>query len=303
MVKADKQGAVVENEPSTTTTWRQRRVARKLREWRTRAGMKQEETCSRLGWKSKNRLHRYETCKTIPEPTDVIGLAFAYGCIPDAERDRVVQLVLSTMSAEDKGLWDSYAPETVPDYFREYLETEVEASKVQNVEAVIVPGLLQTASYSDALMNAEMNNDELIAERRELRKQRQSRLDHEQGPLELHAVIHELALLARIGGIDTMRDQCAYLAERAAQPNVTVQVIPRDHGAHPGFGSSYHIVQFDHEADELVVYWENADSSVYLEGHDDAKPFTLKFERASSCALDPGASRELLVQYADGKFQ
>ncbi|TCP54880.1 helix-turn-helix protein [Tamaricihabitans halophyticus] len=284
-----------------TTTWRQRRIARMLRAWRDKAGVRQQDVCAPLKW-STNKLHRYETTKTTPGPAEIIALAYQYGTVPDAERDRVVQLVLSTMSDRDKGLWDSYAPETVPDFFREYLETEIEASKVLNAESVIVPGLLQTANYSDALLRGEMDDgDQLMVDRRELRKQRQARLDSAENPLELHVVIHELALLARVGGAETMREQCAHLVERAELPNITVQVIPVDVGAHPGFGSNYTMLQFDHE-DELVIYWENADSSIYLENDEDTESFTLKFERACSAALEPGASRELLLRHADGKF-
>ena len=57
--------------------------------------------------------------------------------------------------------------------------------------------------------------------------------------------MHESALIQRIGGAETMAGQLDHLLTMTDQSNVVLQVIPLKVGAYPGFGTSYHLINFD----------------------------------------------------------
>jgi hypothetical protein len=140
-----------------------------------------------------------------------------------------------TSIAENEDRWGRYSPDSLRGNLKDYVEDEAEAAEVRSVETVLISGLLQTATYLEALLRgwAPDIGDEVIAERRQLR---QARLDDHDTPPHLHAILHEPALQLPIGGGAVMREQFDHLLARAELPNVTVQVIPSSVGAFPGIG-------------------------------------------------------------------
>jgi transcriptional regulator with XRE-family HTH domain len=273
-------------------------VARRLRQWRQDKGLTLGEVASRLRW-STNKLSRYERAeKPLAGPAEVIALAAVLG-ISEQERDQVVATCVDSLEG-GAGWWTAYGPETVPAHFTDYLETEAEASVVCTVEVILIPGLLQTGDYAEALFTANASADErtLVTERRRLRQQRQARLD-EASPLELHAIIHEAALTLPVGGTAVMAEQLDVLTERAAQPNVTVQMIPAKVGAYPWMGNAYHVLSFD-DADSGAVFVDNLSRGIYLEDDAEVEAYTLNFERLAAIALDPETSAQRITEIRGG---
>ena len=84
---------------------RQRRVGRKLREWRKRVDLTIDQVAEKTGW-SPAKVSRFERADTAAGPAEVVALATLLG-IPDRERDRVVTLAVG--SGENSGWWRSYA--------------------------------------------------------------------------------------------------------------------------------------------------------------------------------------------------
>jgi Domain of unknown function (DUF5753) len=68
--------------------------------------------------------------------------------------------------------------------------------------------------------------------------ERQQLLDRDH-PLELWAVVGEAAIRRLVGGQEIMHDQLTHLIKAARKPNVTIQVIPFEAGAHPGMPGSF----------------------------------------------------------------
>jgi len=62
-----------------------------------------------------------------------------------------------------------------------------------------------------------------------------------------------------------MRAQLERILEIAALPNVTLQVMPFDTGAHASMGTSFELLQFPEAGDTAIVYIEDQTSSQYLE--------------------------------------
>jgi hypothetical protein len=73
--------------------------------------------------------------------------------------------------------------------------------------AQVVPGLLQTPSYAEAVQ----------MQRRELMRRNRA--------LKLHVVADESALLRPVGGVQVLTGQLRRLAEQAASLDATLQVV------------------------------------------------------------------------------
>ena len=103
-------------------------------------------------------------------------------------------------------------------------------------EPQVVPGLLQTKPYAEALINGALpESRRLDVEKRVgVRMRRQDRINVPEDPLRLWAVVDEAALRRVVGDRQLMREQLEHLVEQSQLPHVTVQVLPFDMGAHPG---------------------------------------------------------------------
>jgi hypothetical protein len=166
----------------------------------------------------------------------------------------------------------------------------------------VVSGLLQTADYMAALLDE--NPVELapstVTRRIELRLRRQEVLTRPTDPLQCWVVLDEAVLRRAIGGPRVMRAQLEHLVDAAQQPNVTLQVLPFDRGAHPGIGSGFTILRFPWDTDPGIVYLESGSSAgLYLEDIDEIDDHTRIFERLCVLSLAPDTSVALLAKLAD----
>ncbi|MFF0445528.1 Scr1 family TA system antitoxin-like transcriptional regulator [Streptomyces sp. NPDC004609] len=126
-------------------------------------------------------------------------------------------------------LWariDWYSPADHPDWFRRRAEMDAEATALRVYQTQFMPGLLQTADYSRALLSPALRGDngaDLVA----ARLGRQRRFMAQDGPL-LIVVLDESALRNFVGDADVMRDQCTHLLAMGLRPNIRIQVAPAD---------------------------------------------------------------------------
>ena len=289
---------------------RQRWVARKIVQWREAHDppLNQAELAKLCDW-SPSKLNRFEKCTAIIPPLDVVGIA-AILHVDEAERKRVYAYARAGL--EGDVWWQAFGAEAVPEYAHDYLETEAFAARIRTFEH-IVPGLLQDPSYADALFRISMPrpDESVIQRRRELRLQRQKRLENPDNLLELHAIVPEHAVLRQlVGSPAVMVKQLDMLIARAQQANVVVRVLPRERGAYPGLGSSYHLLSFEDEEteDTEALYLENSNTGMFVEEQKVVQQYSLNYERliqpgdpalasgdASCWTLEPDASLERMV--------
>lgn len=289
-----------------TLNVRQRRVARTLRAWVEDGDIKwtQGDLAKQLRW-SVGKLNNLLTGKTAAGPDHILSIAIMCR-IPEDEWRRVWGF--AEAGAHGDVWWRTFSPGTVPDYLHDYLDTEAEATAVRTLEGMLIPGLLQDVPYTRAVVEAWLAepDETIVQERLDLRRRRQARLDDHENPLSLYALVTEAALRQQVGYPDrsVMINQLDHLIERAALPNVTLKVLPVELGAYPGFGASYHLLEFD-SGEAEALYLENLESGLYVEDEKDIGVYTLNFERLSRMALDPQASTERIMrireEYARGE--
>jgi transcriptional regulator with XRE-family HTH domain len=118
-------------------------------------------------------------------------------------------------------------PEPFPQRTQQYVLVEAEAITIQWYEPLLIPGLLQTPEYAQALIssNCPPLDEETVEERVAARLKRQEKLTSK--PLtHFSFVIHEAALRSVVGGRDAMRGQYDHLLEVGKRRHLSVQVLP-----------------------------------------------------------------------------
>ncbi|MGI8306213.1 DUF5753 domain-containing protein [Saccharopolyspora hattusasensis] len=195
------------------------------------------------------------------------------------------------MASVETDWWSAYGPDAVRGDFEDYLEVEAAATLLFSFEIHLVPGLLQTAEYQKAILHEGVRSpdDELASARRDVRQERQSRLDATNDPLSYHAIVHESALHLPIGGTDVMRERLEFVLTRSELQNITVQVLPIDAGAYPGMGTAFHLATFGPDSAE-GAYLDNLHYGMYVEEESEIHAYRLAFERLREKALDPATS-------------
>jgi len=273
-----------------------RQLGAELRRLRERVGRTVGEVARELGW-SESKLSRVETAVSGIRAGDLERLLDAYG-IENAERARLIGL---SGQARQRAWWEAYG-DALPNAYETYIGFEAEASSIYTYEAQVVPGLLQTAEYTSAIMQAELADDrpEIIGQRVQVRMARQAVLTRNPPP-ELWAVMDEDVVRRPIGGRDVLRRQLLRLAEVSERPNVTLQILPFGVGAHRGLSGSFIVLEFPDGTDESLVYCEGLTGGVFRSKPVELRTYWMAFEALRTAALSPKDSIALIQSVVQAK--
>ena len=274
-------------------TVRRRELGALLRRLREEKGMSVRQVTEHLMC-SPSKVSRIETGQRGATPRDVRDLCDLYGVTDQAERDRMMSLA---REGKQQGWWQSYE---LPGAYSTYIGLETEATMVSGFHSSVIPGLLQTPEYAQAIHEAaipEVSTPELTPEvinhRVEARIGRQAILAKET-PLQFSAILDEAVLHRLVGGPSMMQDQLRHIVSMAALPNVTIQIIPYSVGAHPALESTFYILDFA-DAVPSVIYVEGLVGWIFLERTEDINRYRRVFERLSSLALNPDESVKFIA--------
>lgn len=239
-------------------------VGAELRRLRDLSGLTLHKVAEMIGI-SIGHLSKLETGKRAQSIEDVASLLTVYKVFGQDRRDL---LELARHSAQ-LGLW-----QTQSQSFESRVATlrllESRATALFCFETLLVPGLLQTVPYAQAVIRGGMIEDPAEIDRRVVaRLQRQSAV--RRNSTQLITIVCESALRSQIGGPAVMGEQLRYLIEAAFQPNVTFRVVPTSVGAHPGLEGAFSRMRF---ADRTgVVFVGCGTSSLFLEDPKDIENY------------------------------
>ena len=127
-----------------------------------------------------------------------------------------------------------------PSWFRPWLEAERQAQQLRCYQPNLIPGLLQTENYARALIRCDdAISDGEVDRRLAVRMDRQS-IFQQPNPPKFVAVIEE-AVLRRADEAfrGLMVQQIDHLIECAAQPHISVHVVPVQISVHVGLGRTF----------------------------------------------------------------
>ncbi|MFI7386087.1 helix-turn-helix domain-containing protein [Streptomyces sp. NPDC049813] len=273
-------------------TVRRRRLGQELRRLRELKGMTAEEVAERL-LVSQSKISRLENGRRSISQRDVRDLCGVY----EVEDHRIVDsLMQMAKDSRQQGWWHSFGD--IP--YSVYIGLETDAASLRVYDPQVVPGLLQTRGYAEALINGALpeTTPQDIEKRVQVRMRRQERIQAPENPLRLWTVLDEAALRRGVGGRHIMREQLDHLVEQSQLPHVTVQVIPFEMGAHPGLNGQYAILEFPDAADSSVVYIEGVTSDLYLEKANDVQKYSVMYEHLRAQALNVEQSRQFISEIA-----
>ncbi|MFF0450239.1 helix-turn-helix domain-containing protein [Streptomyces sp. NPDC004609] len=273
-------------------TVRRRRLGQELRRLREIKGMTAEEVADRL-LVSQSKISRLENGRRSISQRDVRDLCGVY----EVDDHRVVDsLMQMAKDSRQQGWWHAFGD--IP--YSVYIGLETDAASLRVYEPQVIPGLLQSQQYAEALIAGALpeSTPSDIDKRVSVRMRRQGRIREAEQPLRLWAVIDEAALRRVIGGTNLMREQLEYLVDIAQLPHVTVQVLPFDMGAHPGINGQYAILEFPDASDSSVVYIEGVTSDLYLEKANDVHKYTVMYEHLRAQALNVDQTKVFIENIA-----
>jgi transcriptional regulator with XRE-family HTH domain len=216
----------------------------KLRYYRERVGLSQTDLAARVNV-SHDVISKMETgerppAKDFPGRLDAVpeldtrgGLARLWGDLRKGLRHRII-----------------------PEWFQPWADIEARATTLRSYEPMLIPGLLQTEDYARAILAAcPGGKDDDPDDRVGGRMNRQAILARSNAP-QLWSVVDEGVLHRCIGGPKVMHDQLGHLADRAGNPQTTIQVIPASAGAHAGLLGAFNVADLD--GLPSLVYLETA---------------------------------------------
>ena len=151
----------------------------------------------------------------------------------------------------------------------------------------MVQGVLPTATERE------------IDERVEARAERQKLLDAS-APLELWAVVDEAAIRRIVGSRQVMAAQLEHVLSMTQRPNVTMQVLTYDTGAHPGMPGAFVHMEFRDEGDPELVYVDTQAGDIFLEAEDDLRRYRTMFDHLRASALSPTRSADFITSVREG---
>jgi transcriptional regulator with XRE-family HTH domain len=252
----------------------QRRLRAELRRARDNADLTQKGVADELEW-SPSKVIRIETGAVSISRSDLMALLQLYGI---DDRTRVQELLDMAKASKQQSWWDEYRND-YPQQFLTFLGYEASAARLRQFQALTIPGLLQSPDYARALLSAFSNDSAAVERGLRVRTTRQNLLTQKDGP-ELLFVLDEAVLRRQVGGAEVWRAQLRRLVELNRRPNIHIQVLPFEVGAHPGMKGSFTVFEFpfddeDYEADyavlleqpqeDLLIQNDSEQASIYVE--------------------------------------
>ncbi len=272
-------------------TIRLRRLGQELKHLRVQAGFTQEQVAERMEC-SKGRIMYAESGKgSRPSLEFIRALLDLYNMHDETVREALVDLA---RRGKQKGWWTSYAdvfPAELPGW-------EEDATVIRTYDSII-PGLLQTSDYATALFDGGMIGDRGAIKRNvDARMRRQSVLRRDPPP-QLWVILDETALRRVVGDPKVMHGQLLHLLEMASRPNITIQVLPFEAGAHAAMTGTFYILDFGGLEQPPLVYVSTAGGSAFLEKPEEVERCTLIFGQSVISAKSPRESITFITDLAD----
>lgn len=238
-------------------------------------------------------ISRFENGIVPPRPGDVAGLLNLYGVDDAAKREALDHL---SRDIWIKGWWDGYTGHVARNFI-DYAWLEDRAHSIRSYDALVLPGLVQTPEYAEAVIRAvdPDESDEQIEQWVHFRMNRLGVLDKDDPP-KMSIVLDETSIRRSPCSTDAMRAQLARLSELDAHPGVELRILPLRAVGHPAPYGAFQIFGLPAPYPE-VAYAESLAGSLYVESNA-VDRFVRAYDRLQAAALAPEESAALLASAA-----
>lgn len=178
-----------------------------------------------------------------------------------------------------------------PDWFKQYIQYESGARVMKIFHGKSVPVPVQTLDYARALLLAggeAQHRDREV----EARRRRQEVLV-KPAPPHIWIILDEDVLDRPVGGREVMEAQLDHLLEVDALPHVSVRVILRSVGAHPGLDGAFQILDL---GGRQVSYAGAQLAGRLIESGDEVAALAIQFDQLGALALSRDDSRKFMYE-------
>ena len=207
-------------------------------------------------------------------------------------QDERVELLELRETAKERGWWAGYSGVLNAKVQRLY-GLEHGADSVRTYENLLVPGLLQTATYARAIMAPGVTVRQVDVEQLiEVRLRRQQRLSGDD-PLHLTAVISQAVLSQEIGGPAVLKEQLEYLEKIMEDhpESVDLRVIPFTANSCPLFGSAtFHLIDFANSRLPTLLWQETVSVYEIIDDPNQVREVNVAYNETLRLALTPRKS-------------
>ncbi|GGU76039.1 transcriptional regulator [Streptomyces filipinensis] len=184
------------------------------------------------------------------------------------------------------------------EYFAEVVELERVATRICEFAPTVVPGLLQTKDYAEAVTLAAnpFVTDEYVADIVTARLERAHILKDAARP-EYWVILHKNVLGVPVGGRREMAEQLDHIARLMRERTVWVTVMPYTAGAHASMTGDLRLMDF--EDAPPVAYTETSFSGMLMDDPAVVKRAQRAYDLLRVAALSPKASLALIESAAE----
>jgi hypothetical protein len=267
------------------------RLARKLTDLRVGAGYTANHVCDMLNW-GRGKVGRFEANQwKRPEMSDIRDLLRFY----EADDISAGEIESLAMQARVRPWWRDYQ-----DIFdNEFPGFEADAARIRIFFPLVIPGLLQTPDYIDALMRSGGKPPAWRRRATDARIRRQQILERDKSTMpQLQVVIAEAALLYRWGSRAERQEQLAHLTEMGQRPGIQLHLQRFADGPPPGLFSAVQI--FDYDGGERSLVFTESDHGIQeVTDGEYVNSYIEAFDRAVDVALEPRDTALYLKQLSE----
>jgi transcriptional regulator with XRE-family HTH domain len=269
-----------------------RRVRLALRGAREGRGLTQSEVAEAMEW-SLSKLMRIEKGQVNISRTDLRVLLAHLGVTDPAT---VKQLEADARVARnERSAIDPLEREHLTPALLQLMQFEQEATVIRHYGSMVVPGLVQTADYAQAVLEMLGESPAVVELKRDGRQRRRQRVLYRPNPPEYRMVLDEAVLWRQVGGRVVMAAQLRTLLTIMAEAPLVIRVLPF---AAPGaIATLGPFILLDLGDDEYpVLYRDGVAQDEIVRAPTDVQRHQTAFESLWDACLDPAASTKLITE-------
>ncbi|PPK63926.1 helix-turn-helix transcriptional regulator [Actinokineospora auranticolor] len=279
-------------------TFERRQLGLVLRRLRERAGKPQQAGADAVG-KVRSRIVQLEDGTATASQEDLDRLLACYGASGE-ERHTVLELGALARKRQQRRVH----VDNLPDAYRRFADLEASAYEINSVESGVIPGVLQSPAYVQALF-AEAEGiwwepeGAQAEDRWFFRMDRQARLLGESDRRVMRFVITEDALRANMGAPEVMHEQLEHLVNLMDKyPALNIRVLPTGVYGNPVRGRTLLVFGFGDRGTPVGYSSGVPGPATYYDGEEETASMLRAFHRVWDLTLGREDSRRLIQKIA-----
>ncbi|WP_416973521.1 helix-turn-helix domain-containing protein [Streptomyces sp. 4F14] len=206
---------------------------------------------------------------------------------------RKIDIALGTKGVFEEGAENLPEIDQYPEFAELYIDHERSSIVLSWYDNAVVPGLLQTEEYAEAVLRERVPayDEEEIQAKLQGRVERLAIFERETPPT-MSFIIWEPVLHMMIGGQDIRLRQLSHLRDLADRPNVTIQILPLASLHHAGTAGPF--ILLETEDHQHLAYTEGQRGSHWVSDPDEMSILESKYAMLRTQARDVEESKHML---------